>query len=105
MNKDKPLLAGRLLFSLSCALLLVALQPVALAQNDDFPEVSEDGLHLLKNTKSRIAYAKPGATLDKNTKVLVLDCFVQFREKWQKDYILKEVGLSGRVSDNDAETI
>ncbi|MEE4163778.1 MAG: DUF3313 family protein [Woeseiaceae bacterium] len=105
MNKDKPSLAGRLLLPLSCALLLVALQPVALAQNDELPDVSADGLHLLKNTKSRIAYAKPGATLDKYTKVLVLDCFVQFREKWQKDYNLTEVGLNGRVSDKDAEAI
>ena len=106
MNKDKPLLAARsLLLPLSCALLLVALQPFALAQNDELPEVSEDGLHLLKNTKSRIAYAKPGATLDKYTKVLVVDCFVQFKDKWQKDYNLNEVGLSGRVSDKDAEAI
>ena len=106
MKKDKLLLAGRLLLlPLSCALLIVAQQPLALAKSDDLPEVSEDGLHLLKNTKSRIAYAKPGATLDKYTKVLVVDCFVQFKDKWQKDYNLNEVGLSGRVNDKDVEDI
>jgi hypothetical protein len=72
---------------------------------DKLPEVSSDGLHLLKKTKVRVAYAKPGATLDKYSKVKILDCFVQFKKNWERDYNMDEVGLSGRVTDKDADTI
>ena len=51
------------------ALLVLALQPTALAKAAGLPEVSKDGLHLLKHTRVRVAYVKPGATLDKYTKV------------------------------------
>ena len=75
------------------------------ASKKDLPEVSSDGLHLLKNTKVAIAYAKPGATLAPYSKVMLLDCFVEFKENWARDYNLNEVGLSGRVTDKDADAI
>jgi hypothetical protein len=90
---------------LASALLMVALQPAALAKKDNLPEIDKDGLHLLKNTKVRIAYAKPGATLDKYTKVKILDCFVQFSKDWERDYNMDAVGLEGRVTNKDAEGI
>ena len=68
------------------------------AAKDNLPQIDDDGLHLLKNTNVRAAYAKPGATFDAYSKVLILDCFVQFKEDWQKDYNLQRIGLSGRVS-------
>jgi hypothetical protein len=72
---------------------------------DKLPEVSKDGLHLLKHTKVRVAYAKPGASLDQYTKVKILDCFVQFKKDYERDYNLSEVGLEGRVTDKDVATI
>ncbi len=72
---------------------------------ESLPEVSSDGLHLMKNTKVRVAYVKPGTTFDTYTKVKILDCFVQFKQNWERDYNLNEVGLNGRVSDKDAEEI
>jgi len=72
---------------------------------DSLPEVSSDGLHLMKHTKVRAAYVKPGASFDTYTKVKILDCFVQFKKNWERDYNLNEVGLDGRVSDKDAEAI
>jgi hypothetical protein len=72
---------------------------------DKLPEVSSDGLHLIKNSKVRIAYAKPGASLEKYSRVKILDCYVQFEKNWQREYNMDEVGLSGRVSDKDAEAI
>ena len=86
-------------------LMVLALPSVALAKKDTLPEVSKDGLHLLKDTKVRIAYAKPGATLNQYTKVKLLDCFVQFRKNWARDYNMDEVGLEGRVSNKDEEAI
>jgi hypothetical protein len=71
----------------------------------ELPEVSSDGLHLLKNTKVAVAYAKPGATLEPYTRIKLLDAFVDFRKDWQRDYNMEEIGLSGRISDKDAEAI
>ena len=77
----------------------------AFAKKEKLPEVDKDGLHLLKDTKVAVAYAKPGATLDTYTKVKILDCFVDFRKNWQRDYNMDQLGLQGRVSDKDAEAI
>jgi hypothetical protein len=90
-----------LLVGLALATLLSA--PVI--AKEELPEVSSDGLHLLHDTKVAIAYAKPGATLDQYTKLKILDCFVDFKKGWQRDYNMNEIGLSGRVTDKDAEEI
>jgi hypothetical protein len=84
-------------------LTLVAGSPAV--AREKLPEVSKDGLHLMKHSKVRIAYVKPGATLDKYSKVKILDCFVQFQKNWKRDYNLDEVGLEGRITDKDMEAI
>jgi hypothetical protein len=91
--------------SVTIAWLVAALAGTAVAAKDELPEVSSDGLHLIKGSKVRIAYAKPGATLNQYNKVIILDCYVDFVKDWQRDYNMNEVGLSGRVSDKDAEKI
>ena len=102
--KQKNTQYSYLMSFLACVILAVCATPVALAK-DKLPEVSSDGLHLLKNTKVRIAYAKPGMSLDKYTEVKLLDCFVQFKKNWQRDYNMDEVGLDGRVTDRDSDQI
>lgn len=72
---------------------------------EKLPEVSKDGLHLVKGTKAAVVYAKPGASLDGYTEVMLVDCFVAFKKNWEHDYNLNAVGLEGRVSDKDAEKI
>jgi len=91
---------------LAAAVACVALfcTPV-LAKKEQLPEVSSDGLHLLKDTKVAVAYAKPGASLDPYTKLKILDCFVDFEKDWQRDYNMNEIGLDGRITDKDAEEI
>ena len=69
------------------------------------PEVDSDGLHLVKDTKVYAAYKKPGADLSKYDKVMLVDCFVDFAKNWQRDYNFDQVGLSGRITDKDADTI
>ena len=91
-----------LLAMTAIGLMTMALPAVA---KDKLPEVSSDGLNLVPKTKVYAAYTKPGATFDQFTKVKILDCYVEFVKNWQKDYNLNEVGLSGRVSDKDAEKI
>lgn len=77
----------------------------AIAKKEQLPEVDKDGLHLLKDTKVAVAYAKPGASLGSYSKVKILDCFVDFQKDWQRDYNLNEIGLDGRVTDKDAQAI
>jgi hypothetical protein len=74
-------------------------------ETQSLPEVGKDGLHLLKDTKARVVYAQPGATLEPYTKAMLVDCFVAFRDDYQHDYNLDRMGLSGRITDKDIEKI
>ena len=94
----------RIICSLTIGALFLAMT-TALPASDKLPEVSKDGLHLMKNTKARAVYVKPGASLGKYTKVKMLDCFVDFKKNWERDYNLDEVGLGGKVTDKDAVQI
>ena len=71
----------------------------------ELPEVDSEGLHLVKDRKVAAAYAVPGADLSQYSKVMMLNCFVDFEKDWQKDYNLSQIGLDGRVNDKDAEKI
>ena len=93
------------LLTMTATGLMVMALALPAAAKDKLPEVSSDGLNLVPNTKVYAAYTKPGATFDQFTKVKILDCYVEFVKNWQKDFNLNEVGLSGRVSDKDAEKI
>lgn len=91
---------------LTCSLAILLLSvSTAWAKKETLPEVSKDGLHLLKDTKARVVYAKPGATLDPYSRVMIVDCFVQFRDDYKHDYNLDQMGLEGRISDKDLEKI
>lgn len=94
--------ASRLAILLLCAALISA---PALANKQQLPEVDEDGLHLLKGTEVAVAYAKLDVNLAPYTKVMLTDCFVQFKQNWQHNYNMNQIGLSGTVSDKDAEAI
>jgi hypothetical protein len=89
---------------LSVAALAVLLGTPAVAE-EKLPEVTEDGLHLLKDTKARVVYARPGATLEPYSKVMLVDCFVAFVDDYVHDYNLDQLGLSGRITDKDIEKI
>ena len=75
----------------------------ALAAKDPPPEVSPDGLHLVKSTRNRVVYVKPGATFSQYNRVAILDPLVEFEKDWQKDYNNSRIGLQGRVTDDDVE--
>ena len=84
------------------ALIGLMAKPVAFAK-DPPPQVSTDGLNLVKSTKTRLVYVKPGATFNQYRRVAILDTFVDFEKDWQKDYNSSRVGLDGRVSDADVD--
>jgi hypothetical protein len=90
----------------ACAATALTLVSVPVVQAKDAPpQVTEDGLQLVKSTKTRLVYMKPGATFSQYDRVAILDCYVEFEKDWQKDYNASRVGLEGRVSDKDVERI
>jgi hypothetical protein len=77
----------------------------ALFAADPPPEVSQDGLHLVKSTKSTVVYIKPGADWSPYKKVALLDCLVEFDKDWERDYNRDQIGTQNRVTDGDMERI
>jgi hypothetical protein len=66
------------------ALLLALTGPPAASARDSVPEVTHDGLHLLKHTKLARVWMKPGANLAGYDKLQILDCYVSFKKNWQR---------------------
>ena len=74
---------------------------VALASNKP-PEISEEGLHLVKDSKWGLVYEDPEAVWTPYTKVIVLEPYVAFKKNWQRD---QNRSRSVRVTDADMERI
>lgn len=89
---------------LACLFAVLALGAApGLAAKDKPPEVTPEGLHLQKQTKSRVVYVRPGASLAQYQRVAILDCLVEFEKDWQRDYNLSRVGVASRVTDKDVD--
>ena len=87
---------------LTTALLAIMMLPAA--AKDEMPQMTPEGMELVKQTRSRVVYSMPGATLDQYTKVALLDCYVAFAKNWDRDYN-RDVNLSRRVRPDDMEEI
>ena len=75
----------------------------ALAAKDAPAQVSEDGLHLVKQTKSRLVYKRPGATFTQFKRVAILECNVQFSQRWLKDYNSSQRDPSRKIGTKDLD--
>jgi len=98
MTDNNRLFRPRLL---SILLTFAAASAVA---KSEVPQTTPDGLELLKQTRSRITYAMPDATLELYTKVALIDCAVAFAKNWDRDYN-RNVSLSRRIRPDDMEKI
>lgn len=76
----------------------------ATAKDDDLPEVTEDGLHRVPDSRMAVVYADPEADLSGYRKVQLLDAYVAFRKNWERD---QRSGSGGklRVTSGDMEEI
>ena len=86
------------------AAFLLAMVAPALPAADEVPQTTPEGMELRTQTKSRIVYAMPGATLAAYTKVALLDCYVAFAKDWERDYN-RSASLQLRVRPDDMERI
>jgi len=78
--------------------------PVGFAADEPAPEVTNDGLHLYKQTKERLAYVRPGATFTQYKKVALLDCYVEFSKDWVKNYNRDQRDPSRKIKQSDLDS-
>lgn len=71
---------------------------------DQVPQTTPEGMTLVKQTRTRVVYAMPGATLEAYSKVALLDCYVAFEKNWQRDQN-RSATFDRRVSTSDMERI
>jgi len=76
----------------------------AVADKDDFPDVTVDGLHRVPDSKLALVYAEPGADLSQYTEVKLLEAYVAFKKNWARDQRQSSVNPL-RVTSKDVETI
>ena len=87
---------------LACIFFATAAGPAQAA--DELPQTTPEGMELLKQTRSRVTYAMPGATLEQYKRVALLDCYVAFAKNWERDYN-RQVSIDRRISAKDMEKI
>jgi hypothetical protein len=76
-----------------------------LIADDEPSQVSDNGLELREVSNLRTVYVQPGATLAPYKRINLLDCFVDFRKGWQKDYNAQVRGTGRRITEKDMERI
>ncbi|TFG81231.1 MAG: DUF3313 family protein [Chromatiales bacterium] len=86
------------------ATLILLFAGTALARQEDLPEVTEDGLHRVHDSRAAIGYAKPGANLSGYRQIQLLDAYVAFKKNWERDQRSSSAS-SFRISSKDIEEI
>lgn len=92
------------LFRSICALALLVSAISAVAQGRELPEVTEDGLHRVPDSKMAIVYAEPEADLSGYQKVQLLDAYVAFKKNWERNQRSSSAGPA-RITSRDMEKI
>ena len=83
-------------------LLTAFLTAPAIMAKDDLPDVTEEGLQRVKDTKWAAVYEDPDAIWTDYTKVIVLEPYVAFKKNWMRD---QNRSRSVRVNESDMEKI
>ena len=73
-----------LLLLLTSSVLLTLSAPLS-AKKQEPPEVTEDGLHRVPDSRMALVYAEPGADLAVYQSVQLLDAYVAFKKNWERD--------------------
>jgi len=90
----------RLLF----AALIGLLANAAVAGDKELPEVTEDGLHRVPDSKMAVVYAEPGADLSGYSRIQLLDAYVAFKKNWERDQRSRSADPL-RITSKDVEKI
>jgi len=76
-----------------------------LSAKEELPEVTEDGLQRVHDTKMALVYAQPGANLAGYTEVILLDAQVAFKKNWERDQRTSSISSGNRLNSKDIEGI
>lgn len=86
------------------AISLIIASGSTLAKQDDLPEITEEGLHRVPDSKMAIVYADPDADLAGYNRVLLMDAHVAFRKNWERDQRRNSMDPL-RITSNDVDKI
>lgn len=78
----------------------------ALARKQEYPEVTENGLHRVHDSQMAIVYAKPGADLAPYSRVILQEPIVAFKKNWKRDQWARsasKLNTSSRVNTQKIE--
>jgi hypothetical protein len=92
---------SKIKYSMTVGLLLGFLINSAALAEQNFPEITEQGLHKLSDTDLSLVYAKPDVDLSVYNKVWLVDATVAFKKNWRRD----QNRSRSKVSANDMERI
>lgn len=70
---------------MAVAVVLMAASSTLCAGETELPEVTEDGLHRVPDSRLAIVYAEPGAQLAPYARIKLLDAYVAFKKNWERD--------------------
>jgi hypothetical protein len=82
---------------------LVMASGPGLAAADAPPQMSKDGLQLVKQTDTRLIYRRPGADFSKYKRFAILDCAVEFSKDWLDDYNRSQRDPARRIGQKDLD--
>ena len=99
-NEPNRIAIAAVLLSLA---LMISTTPGALAQEQELPGETHDGLTLVPDRKIAAAYIDSDADLSVYDKIMILDCYVAFRKDWERD--TKRAGSRLPISSSDVEKI
>ena len=86
------------------AAMLLTAAGTAIAKQEELPEVTEDGLHRVPDSKMAVVYAEPGADLAQYDRIQLMDTYVAFKKNWARDQRSKSANKL-RVTSRDVEKI
>ena len=101
-TSSRPCSIVRVMLGFAWLLLAAVAAPAAEQQ---YPEVSPDGLQLRKTLEYGAVYVKQGADFSSYRSVGLLECDVQFAKNWARDYNENELDLAAQVTPDDEKRI
>lgn len=75
---------NRLISSACIALFLAGAGPLP-ANDNELPQITEEGLHRVPDSKLAVVYADPGAEFAAYKRVQLLETYVAFKKNWLRD--------------------
>jgi len=89
-------------FAKTTLILICGFSMSVASAKEPLPEISHDGLVLVKDSQVDIAYVLPGADLGVYNKVMLVKPHIAFKKNWQRDQNQTRRG-NERVTDKDME--